>query len=139
MAARCGRLPEECVFFYNASPFDRGVSPMVSLFNKALLVPSVTKVNTKPANNILMTTDYEPGQLVYVKPPRARCTDTWNTGKVTAVLPTQVEVNGIPRHVADIRHCPSDEGQPELQEVSNTSTRPQRNRRIPNYLNEYEL
>ena len=34
-----------------------------------------------------------------------RCTAQWPTGRVTAILSQQaVEVDGIPRHVADCRH-----------------------------------
>ena len=44
----------------------------------------------------------------YVKPARAKCTTRWLMGLVTAVRSaTQVEVDGMPRHVADCR--PADE------------------------------
>ena len=48
------------------------------------------------------------GDYVFVKPARAKCTTRWPMGLVTAAhSATQVEVDGIPRHVADSR--PADE------------------------------
>ena len=49
------------------------------------------------------------GDLVFVKPSQMRCKSQWPTGRVTAILSEQaVEVNGIPRHVADCRASGSD-------------------------------
>ena len=41
---------------------------------------------------------------MWVKPPHARCSTKYGTGRVTGVLSEQaVQVNGIPRHVRDLR------------------------------------
>ena len=40
-----------------------------------------------------------------MKPPGAKCTTSWKPGRVTAInSTTNIEVDGIPRHVQDIRH-----------------------------------
>ena len=42
-----------------------------------------------------------------MKPPRATCTTRWKPGVVTRIQSlNNVEVDGIPRHVRDIRACP---------------------------------
>lgn len=51
-----------------------------------------------------MNTTYREGDKVYVKPPNAKCTDQWPQGTVTTVTDDGViEVDGVHRHVADIR------------------------------------
>ena len=46
------------------------------------------------------------GERVFVKPPDARCTSQWTRAQVTGVTSsTTVDVNGMPRHVADLRKC----------------------------------
>ena len=42
-----------------------------------------------------------------MKPPVSRCTTPWGKGVVTEInSDNNVEVNGIPRHVADLRRVP---------------------------------
>ncbi|KAI0989337.1 hypothetical protein GJ496_005561 [Pomphorhynchus laevis] len=49
---------------------------------------------------------YDVEDYVYVKPSNAKCTTRWNKGVITALISKQTaEVNGIPRHVTDIRPC----------------------------------
>ncbi|KAI0979335.1 hypothetical protein GJ496_010233 [Pomphorhynchus laevis] len=49
---------------------------------------------------------YDVGDYVYVKPSNAKCTTRWNKGVITALISEQTaEVNGIPRHLTDIRPC----------------------------------
>ena len=44
------------------------------------------------------------GDEVWVKPPNARCTTRWNRGIVNGVnSPNNVEVDGTPRHLLDLR------------------------------------
>ena len=44
---------------------------------------------------------------MFVKPPVSRCTTHWGKRVVTEInLDNNVEVNGIPRHVADLRRVP---------------------------------
>jgi hypothetical protein len=50
--------------------------------------------------------------LVFVKPPNARCTTSWKIGIVTGVTSTNnVAVDGVPRHVSDVRPQPHIEKQ----------------------------
>ncbi|KAI0979212.1 hypothetical protein GJ496_010936 [Pomphorhynchus laevis] len=48
---------------------------------------------------------YDIGEIVLVKPPNARCTTLWFKGAVKQIiLDVTVAINGIPRHISDIRH-----------------------------------
>ena len=48
---------------------------------------------------------YQAGDQVYVKPGKARCDTMWRRGIVTRVQADNVvEVDGVNRHVADVRH-----------------------------------
>ena len=50
---------------------------------------------------------YRAGQQVFVKPPAAKCTSQWPLGTVTGINNSlSVEVDGLPRHVADLRPAP---------------------------------
>ena len=47
---------------------------------------------------------YEKGDVVWVKNPRGKCTIKYSTGRVTEVISLQsVKIEGIPRHVKDLR------------------------------------
>ena len=47
------------------------------------------------------------GDQVFVRPPGARCTTPWPRGEVTQICsPQTIEVDGTPRHVADVRLAP---------------------------------
>ena len=46
------------------------------------------------------------GDIVYVKPGKSKCTTVWNRGSITALLSnTAAEVDGMPRHISDLRLC----------------------------------
>ncbi|KAI0980165.1 hypothetical protein GJ496_005966 [Pomphorhynchus laevis] len=48
---------------------------------------------------------YDIGEIVWVKPPNARCTTRWFKGTVTQIISDiTVVVNRIPRHISDIHH-----------------------------------
>lgn len=47
------------------------------------------------------------GDQVFARPPGARCNTPWHRGEVTRICsPQTVEVDGTPRHVADLRLAP---------------------------------
>ena len=47
---------------------------------------------------------FNPGDAVWVRPPRPRCTDQWKEGRVTRIVsPRNIEVDGMPRHPKDLR------------------------------------
>ena len=51
--------------------------------------------------------EYKEGDRVVVRPPAARCTTEWTPAVVTDVKSdTNIEVDGIPRHVSDLRPAP---------------------------------
>ena len=51
--------------------------------------------------------EYKEGDRVVVRPPAARCTTEWTPAEVTEVKSeTNIEVDGIPRHVSDLRPAP---------------------------------
>jgi hypothetical protein len=69
---------------------------------------------------------------VVVKPPNARCTTPGNPGVVTGVGEHgAVEVDKMPRHVSDVRVV---QREPE---GSQDNSRPQRQRNLPLWLNNY--
>ena len=70
-----------------------------------------------------------------MKPPRARCTTPWPVGTVAGVQSQQrLEVNGIPRHVSDLRRVPGEETKVEEEEDSVCrDERPRRERRRPTF------
>lgn len=54
--------------------------------------------------------DFCVGDRVVVRPPGARCTTEWEPAIVTQVnSKTNLEVDGMPRHVSDLRHAPSED------------------------------
>ena len=79
------------------------------------------------------------GDSVYVKPPNARCTSMWPLGKITGTLSgMQVEVNGTPRHVADVQRAITDNQTEKPQETNVTDEeRSTCERRAPAYLDDY--
>ena len=47
---------------------------------------------------------YEKGDVVWVKNPRGKCTTKYSTGRVTEVIsPQSVKIDGVLRHVKDLR------------------------------------
>ena len=65
----------------------------------------------KPEKGCYDESEFKVGEQVYVKPGGARCTAQWQRGVVSRVNSgTSVDVDGIPRHIADLRHVsPSDD------------------------------
>ena len=57
---------------------------------------------------------YQAGEEVWMKPPDARCDTRYKRGTVTRIVSNQaVDVDGVPRHVRDLRHCTSQGSQDE--------------------------
>ena len=85
------------------------------------------------------------GDVVWVKPPSARCTTQWRKGVVTKVNTSKnVEVDGVPRHIGDIRKIARiTEGQDSFLDVvsddSDAHERryPARERRSPTWARDY--
>ena len=53
--------------------------------------------------------EFQVGERVVVRPPGARCTTEWKPAVVTRIKSeSNLEVDGMPRHVSDLRHAPED-------------------------------
>lgn len=106
MVARTGLSVSRMVFFYNSSPrcgLDDDSIPFRRLFKYDVRIKQLFIKGSRPekgdANN-----SYKVGDRVFVKPPQASCTQPWREGKVTGIVSNlSVEVDGIPRHLADVR------------------------------------
>ena len=85
------------------------------------------------------------GQKVYVRPTLSRYTTKWTDGVVThAGNRVTVEVNGIPRHVADVRTLPVNEMADTTTDEKSLddeceNTRPQRTCNPPLRFNDYVM
>lgn len=102
MAERCRASPHEVLFWYNMAPADSNdmnSSPAYGLFKYQWRHPLIKKEFREEDSGI-----WRIGDEVWVKPPGARCTTRWDRGKITGVTSrNNIEVNGMPRHVLDIR------------------------------------
>ena len=80
------------------------------------------------------------GEEVSVKPKDARCTSQWKRGTVTDVnSPNNVSVNGIPRHILDVRRVirPVESSGEEEEQEDTAPVRPRRQRKRPEWLEDY--
>lgn len=94
------------------------------------------------------------GDEVWVKPKLARCTSHWKKGIVTGVNSnSNVSVDGMPRHVLDLRRVVSpprssnedeeqhedDDGTVNRDEQEVNRRYPERVRRPPRWMNDYDM
>jgi hypothetical protein len=95
----------EMTFWYNSAPLDNGTIPATALYSYFWRNPD------KPVNDeerLEVENRYSIGDVVFVKPAKAKCTTRWPEGIVTGVnSATNVEIDGMPRHVADCRSVQS--------------------------------
>ena len=103
MAARSGGDILDAVFWYNYLPregMDPTSSPSRHLFRHRCRNPMERPRESRQREQ----PGFSQGDTVFVKPPGARCTTRWKEGRVTRVTPAgAVEVDGVHRHVGDIR------------------------------------
>lgn len=110
MAARTGADVRDMAFYYNLSPCveaDQKSVPSRSVFSYEWRHPRRWRcvIDSRCANKL--DNQYRVGMRVFVKPGSARCTTPWPSGVVTQVRDSlTVEVDGVPRHVADVRRAP---------------------------------
>ena len=145
MAARGHTHPVEATYWYNMSPRDRqreGTVPQRSIYGYVWRQPA--EQATVQAEE--MESEVSMGDEVWVKPPNARCTTQWKKGVVTKVnTNNNVEVNGVPRHVLDVRrvHPGQAEDQTDVSHeaiiVQEETRYPQRNRQPPAWLADYDV
>ncbi len=105
-AATRGRLePEDVVFWYNALPtkgIDAETIPAERTYTYKWRIPGFGGPPLQDEQSDPFP-PYIVGDEVVVKPIDGRCTSAWTPGVVTKINGWNVEVDGVPRHVADIR------------------------------------
>ena len=112
--ARRGGTVEEAVRVYNGTP--RGplyAVPAEVMFGRSVMNPIVRRARVSEDHPGRVgenrhtsegSRQYREGDRVVVKPPNARCDTRLSGGTVTKVnSPWNVEVNGVPRHIQDVR------------------------------------
>ena len=103
MMARTGEGAEEMLYYYNSTPNSQGTVPMEQVYS----YPIRAGPDTSGSPNKSRPTHLNPflvGDVVFVKPPNAKCTTVWSRGVVERLVSnTTVLVNGVNRHVADVR------------------------------------
>ena len=105
MAARTSLPVEDMVFWYNNSPCENGSVPAHLHLHHLVRLPGVS--GEVVSSRVTSGNPYREGDRVFVKPPNVRCTTRWVPRTVTGILSdTAVDIDGIPRHVGDIRAVP---------------------------------
>ncbi|XP_066985023.1 uncharacterized protein [Macrobrachium rosenbergii] len=108
IAARKGCSIAEAVYLYNLMPrddCDSTTAPVSMLYSYPVRIRGVDPCTM---NKVAVSGPYKAGDEVWVKPSNMRCNMQFERGKVTGILSEQaVEVNGVPRHVRDLRSCSS--------------------------------
>ncbi|XP_076030373.1 uncharacterized protein LOC143018669 [Oratosquilla oratoria] len=146
IAERARIPPTEAVFWYNISPRsgqdDRSV-PQKAVFKYDWRYP--LQGPKLPANAEEGPASVQVGEEVWVRPRDRKCTSQWTRGTVTEVNSrNNVSVEGVPRHILDIRQVVSEgedeeEGHGATTEEDGVSQRPQRERRPPRWLQDYDV
>jgi hypothetical protein len=116
LAARAAKDPREVLFWYNAAPkdiCDPLTSPFAAVYTYEWRYPTaVATPDGREAN-----APYKVGDRVYVKPPNARCCTRWPEGVITgANSATNIVVDGMARHVGDLRQVPDSDTDTEVEE-----------------------
>ena len=115
IAARKRCTIAEAVYWYNVTPRD-SVSPSTAPANAVhqyyVRLKGIDTAHTY-SDGAAPSNPYQVGDRVWVKPPGYRCHAQFGTGVVTGVISEQaVEVNGIPRHLRDLRPHAAEEWEP---------------------------
>lgn len=108
----------EAVYWHNATPKD-GLSPSTApanvIHNYNIRLKGIDPVS-EPSGDVASSNPLQVGDRVWVKPPGYRCFARFGTGVVTSVLSDQaVEVDGMPRHIRDLRLRAPEEPGPDLE------------------------
>ena len=123
IAARKGCSVLEAVHIYNATPrhLNDAQSTPTSILNSCVQ-RNVGMVAPRTPNTA--ESPYEVGECVWVKPPQVRCDTRYEQGVVTTIISEQaVEVDGIPRHIRDLRPRVEEGAPGNLQNTSQVTAR----------------
>ena len=147
MAARSQGKVLDMVYYYNSTP---------TKADDVTTIPGEQHVCHQWHQNRMVDKTYEEqpngyqeGDLVYCKPRKSDCVTPWPRGEVTRNgNGLQVEVDGYPRHVSDVRPVEdvtlsADETDSDGTLPSDNATTPRRNpprsRRLPKKYQDFEL
>ena len=105
IAARKHCTIAEAVYWYNVAPkddIDSATAPANKLYNYEVRLLGIDRVlHSEPG---AIDSPYDVGDTVWVKPSMNRCHTKYKLGTVTRVVSEQtMEVDGMPRHVRDLR------------------------------------
>ena len=107
-AARTGKDVLTAVYWYNVSPCDGIADESVPYRRIYTYEWKPLRLHTATTRVPTNSETFRVGQKVFVKPPGARCTTQWPLGTVSAPIDgVGIEVDGIRRHIADLRVVPS--------------------------------
>ena len=110
-AERAGVDPCVITFWLNSTPNVNGIVPAEEVFCYKWSPPKPIDDGNEVRVLESGDKDYKIGQTVFVKPAASRCTTKWPTGTITNILSrTNVEIDGTPRHVGDIRPMVTKDG-----------------------------
>ena len=105
IAARKSCSVQEAVYWYNLAPLDdlsATLAPANQIHRYEVRVRGVDVCSGSGVS--VACCPFSVGDAVWVKPPDARCTTQFSCGRVTGVVSDcAVEVDGVPRHVKDLR------------------------------------
>lgn len=114
IAARSNCPIAKATYWYNVTPRDGSepqTAPANHIHSYEFRILGVDD-EVQPDDGRLRS-PYEVGDVVFVKPVDVRCDERYRTGVVTGVVSEHaVEIDGIPRHVRDLRSVwtPGDDG-----------------------------
>ena len=104
IAARTQCDIREAVYLYNITPLDdvnETTAPINAVHQYLARIKGVDVVEKRDSGS---NDHYKVGDEVWVKGPQNRCFKRFKCGRVTKLIsPQAVEVDGLPRHVKDIR------------------------------------
>ena len=95
------------MYWYNVAPKDEidsatATAPANKLYNYEVRLLGIERVQHSEPRAI--DVPYDVGDAVWVKPSQNRCHTKYNLGTVMRVVSEQtIEVDGMPRHVRDLR------------------------------------
>ena len=96
----------EAVYWYNGTLKDDATPSTAPVNGIYRYEQRIKAIDFTPSMVRVVDTPYKVGERVWVKPPNARCTTRFGSGKIDEIIsPQTVLVDGVPRHVKDVRPC----------------------------------
>ena len=106
MGAQTGGAIQDILYWYNNTPNSDQIVPADAIHSyEARLMGELVTARQFEGSRESNKSSYQAGDQVYVEPGKARCDTVWRRFIVTRVQADNVvEVDGVNRHVADVRH-----------------------------------